>query len=178
MLDGKIVSRPIIDYNENPDGIDGRTGAQISGSFTLQEAQDLATFLKIGALPVDLKLISQSTVTATLGQQALDQGLKAGLIGLILVSLFFLVYYRFLGVIAILGLAVYAVFFLAMMKLIPITLTLPGIAGSDPHDRRRGRLERRHLRANKGGVPEGALDDLVDHDGLQARDRRRSSTPT
>jgi SecD/SecF fusion protein len=129
VLDGKIVTRPIIDYNENPQGIDGRTGAQISGSFQLQEAQDLATFLKIGALPVELKLISQSTVTATLGQQALDDGLKAGLIGLLLVSIFFLLYYRFLGVIAIIGLGVYAVFFLAMMKLIPITLTLPGIAG-------------------------------------------------
>ena len=129
VLDGKIVSRPIIDYNENPDGIDGRTGAQISGSFTTQEAQDLATFLKIGALPINLKLISQSTVTATLGQQALDDGLKAGLIGLLLVSIFFLLYYRLLGAIAIVGLGVYAVFFLAIMKLIPITLTLPGIAG-------------------------------------------------
>ena len=124
-----IVSRPIIDYTENSAGIDGRTGAQISGSFSLQEAQDLAEFLKIGALPIDLNLVSQSTVTATLGQQALDQGLKAGLVGLILVALFFLAYYRFLGLIAILGLAVYAAFFLAMMKLIPITLTLPGIAG-------------------------------------------------
>jgi SecD/SecF fusion protein len=129
VLDQKIVSRPVIDYQENPDGIDGRTGAQISGGFTTQQAQDLATFLKIGALPVNLKLISQSTVTATLGQQALDEGLKAGLIGLLLVSVFFLAYYRFLGAIAILGLAVYAVFFLAIMKLIPITLTLPGIAG-------------------------------------------------
>ncbi len=129
VLDGKIVSRPIIDYNENPDGIDGRTGAQISGSFTVQEAQDLAEFLKIGALPVDLKLISQSTVTATLGQQALDEGLKAGIAGLILVALFLLAYYRFLGLIAVLGLAVYAVFFFALMKLIPITLTLPGMAG-------------------------------------------------
>jgi len=129
VLDQKIVSRPVIDYQENPDGIDGRTGAQISGGFTVQQAQDLATFLKIGALPINLKLVSQSTVTATLGQQALDQGLKAGLIGLLLVSIFFLLYYRFLGAIAILGLAVYAIFFLAIMKLIPITLTLPGIAG-------------------------------------------------
>jgi len=129
VLDGTIVSRPVIDYTENPDGIDGRTGAQISGSFTVQQAQDLATFLKIGALPIELKLISQSTVTATLGQQALDDGVKAGLIGLVLVSLFFLLYYRFLGAIAIVGLAVYATFFLALMKLIPITLTLPGIAG-------------------------------------------------
>jgi SecD/SecF fusion protein len=129
VLDQKIVSRPVIDYQENPDGIDGRTGAQISGGFTIQQAQDLATFLKIGALPVNLKLVSQSTVTATLGQQALDEGLKAGLIGLLLVSIFFLAYYRFLGAIAILGLVVYAIFFLAIMKLIPITLTLPGIAG-------------------------------------------------
>ncbi len=129
ILDGEIVSRPIIDYEENPDGIDGRTGAQISGGFTVQEAQDLATFLKLGALPVKLQLVSQSTVTATLGQQALDEGLQAGLIGLLLVALFFLVYYRFLGAIAILGLGVYAIFFLALMKLIPITLTLPGIAG-------------------------------------------------
>ncbi len=129
VLDQKIVSRPVIDYQENPDGIDGRTGAQISGGFTIQQAQDLATFLKIGALPVNLKLVSQSTVTATLGQQALDEGLKAGLIGLLLVSIFFLVFYRFLGAIAILGLVVYAIFFLAIMKLIPITLTLPGIAG-------------------------------------------------
>jgi SecD/SecF fusion protein len=129
VLDGKIVSRPVIDYQENPQGIDGRTGAQISGGFTVQQAQDLATFLKIGALPINLKLVSQSTVTATLGQQALDEGLKAGLIGIALVAIFFLAYYRFLGAIAILGLAVYAVFFLAIMKLIPITLTLPGIAG-------------------------------------------------
>ena len=129
VLDGEIVSRPIIDFEELPDGIDGRNGAQISGSFTVQEAQDLAEFLKIGALPVDLKLISQSTVTATLGKQALDQGLKAGLAGLLLVALFLLVYYRFLGAIAVLGLGAYSVFFYALMKLIPITLTLPGIAG-------------------------------------------------
>ena len=79
VLDNEIVSRPIINFCENPDGIDGRTGAQISGSFTLTEAQDLAKFLQIGALPVNLTLISQSTVSATLGEEALDQGLKAGL---------------------------------------------------------------------------------------------------
>ena len=87
MLDGQVVTRPIINFDENPDGIDGRTGAQISGSFTsITDAQDLAEFLHIGALPINLKLISQSTVSATLGQQALDQGLRAGLIGLILVD--------------------------------------------------------------------------------------------
>ena len=129
VLDGELVSRPIINFVENPDGIDGRTGAQISGLDNLTEAQDLAEVLRIGALPIQLTLVSQSTVSATLGEQALDQGLKAGLAGLAIVLLFLILYYRLLGVIAGLGLLVYAVFFLALIKLIPITLTLPGIAG-------------------------------------------------
>jgi SecD/SecF fusion protein len=130
ILDNEVKTRPLINFAQNPDGIDGRTGAEISGGFTsIQEAQDLATFLQIGALPINLKLISQSQVSATLGEQALHQGLKAGLIGLLLVILFLIAYYRFLGVVATLGLAVYAVFFFALIKLIPITMTLPGIAG-------------------------------------------------
>ena len=68
-------------------------------------------------------------MSATLGQQALNQGLKAGIIGLILVCLFLLIYYRFLGLVAVIGLAIYGVLFFALIKLIPITLTLPGIAG-------------------------------------------------
>ena len=130
VLDSEVKTRPFINFAENPDGIDGRTGAQISGGFTsIQDAQELATFLQIGALPINLKLISQSEVSATLGEQALHQGLKAGLIGLLLVILFLIIYYRFLGVVATLGLGIYAVFFFALIKLIPITLTLPGIAG-------------------------------------------------
>ncbi len=129
VLDNEIVSRPIINFVENPAGIDGRQGAQIEGIGALQESQELAEFLKIGALPIELKLISQSTVSASLGEQALDQGLKAGLIGLILVVLFLIAYYRFLGVVAALGLALYGIFFYALVELIPITLTLPGIAG-------------------------------------------------
>jgi SecD/SecF fusion protein len=130
VLDNEIKTAPVINFQENPDGIDGRTGAQISGGFSsIQDAQDLATFLQIGALPINLKLISQTQVSATLGEQALDQGLKAGLIGLALVILFLIGYYRLLGVVATLGLAVYAVVFFALIKLIPITMTLPGIAG-------------------------------------------------
>jgi SecD/SecF fusion protein len=128
-LDQEIVSRPIINFCENPTGIDGRNGAQISGIGNVTEAQDLARFLQIGALPVNLTLISQSTVSATLGQEALDQGLQAGIAGLIVVLLFLLAYYRALGLVAGLGLLVYAVFFFALIKLIPITMTLPGIAG-------------------------------------------------
>ena len=128
VLDEQIKSRPIINFVENPNGIDGRNGAEING-LNLQESQDLAEILQIGALPVDLTQISSSTVSATLGQEALDQGLKAGIVGLILVCLFLLAYYRFLGFVAVIGLAIYGLFFFALIKLIPITLTLPGIAG-------------------------------------------------
>ncbi len=128
-LDGELKSAPIINFIDNPDGIDGRTGAQISGNFTIQSSQDLANVLQIGAIPIDLHVISQSTISATLGQQALDQGLKAGLVGLVAVIMFLLVYYRLLGLVSVIGLAVYALFFFALIKLIPITLTLPGIAG-------------------------------------------------
>jgi SecD/SecF fusion protein len=130
VLDNEVKTRPLINFAENPDGIDGRTGAQISGGFnSITDAQDLATILQIGALPINLKLISQTQVSATLGEQALDQGLKAGLIGLALVILFLILYYRMLGVVATIGLAVYAAVFFALIKLIPITMTLPGIAG-------------------------------------------------
>jgi SecD/SecF fusion protein len=129
VLDNELISRPYIDFQQNPDGIDGRTGAQISGGFTIQSAQDLANFLRIGALPVKLELISQSQVSATLGQEALDQGLLAGAVGLGVVVLFLLAFYRVAGAIAIAGLAVYGVYFYALIELIPITMTLPGIAG-------------------------------------------------
>src|SRR5215213_4217163 len=128
-LDNQLVSTPFINYRENPDGIDGSTGAQISGGFTITSAQDLAKVLKIGALPLRLELISRSQVSATLGKQALNQGLKAGIAGFIIVALFLLVFYRVLGIIATLALAIYAVYFYAIIKLIPVTLTLPGIAG-------------------------------------------------
>ena len=130
VLDNEVRTRPIINFQENPDGIDGRNGAQISGGFqNVQEAQDLATTLQIGALPINLKLISETQVSATLGSQALHDGIKAGVIGLALVVLFLLFYYRFLGLIASIALGAYGVIFFALIKLIPITLTLPGIAG-------------------------------------------------
>jgi SecD/SecF fusion protein len=129
VLDRALVSRPYIDYRENPNGIDGRTGAQISGGFTLSEAQDLADVLKTGALPITLKPISETKVSATLGKQALHEGLIAGAVGLVLVLLFLLLFYRLLGAIAGVALLFYAILFFGLIKLIPITLTLPGIAG-------------------------------------------------
>ena len=128
-LDNELISTPYIDWTRNPEGIDGANGSEISGGFTIKSAQNLANLLKTGALPIKLKLISATKVSASLGKQALHQGLLAGLAGLLLVSLFLLVLYRVLGVVAILALSVYGLLMFALVKLIPITLTLPGIAG-------------------------------------------------
>ncbi|HEX8120641.1 MAG TPA: protein translocase subunit SecD [Solirubrobacteraceae bacterium] len=129
VLDDELISTPFIDFVQNPNGIDASNGSQIEGGFTIQSAQDLSNLLKTGALPVKLELISQSQVSATLGQEALDQGLVAGIVGFSIVALFLLIFYRILGLIAVLALTVYAVYFFALIKLIPITMTLPGIAG-------------------------------------------------
>ena len=129
VLDDELVSIPSIDWRKNSDGIDGRTGAQIEGGFTIQSAQQLANVLKTGALPLKLELIASSQVSATLGAEALDQGLTAGIAGFIIVALFLLIFYRVLGVIAVMAMAVYALYFFALIKLVPVTLTLPGIAG-------------------------------------------------
>jgi SecD/SecF fusion protein len=128
-LDGKLITVPSIDYRQYPDGISGSGGADITGGFTSTSAQDLAQLLQDGALPINLRLISSSQVSATLGSQALHQGLIAGLAGLAVIMLFLLVFYRALGVIATVALFAYAIYFYALLKLIPVTLTLPGIAG-------------------------------------------------
>jgi SecD/SecF fusion protein len=129
VLDNQIITAPFIDYTENPEGIDPTTGSQISGGFTLTSAQNLADELQSGALPIKLELISQSQISATLGKTALKQGLIAGLVGFAVVCLFLLLFYRVLGAIAVGGLLIYGVYYFALVKLIPITLTLPGIAG-------------------------------------------------
>jgi SecD/SecF fusion protein len=129
-LDNQIVSLATIDYQENPEGIDGSTGAQINGIGSIQETQDLAESLRIGALPIELKLISKTQVSATLGKQALNQGLIAGAAGLLLTLGFLIVFFRVLGIVAGFALVIYALLLFAIIKLIPITLTLPGIAGT------------------------------------------------
>jgi SecD/SecF fusion protein len=129
VLDDELVSAPSVNYVEYPDGIDGSNGAEISGGFTIQSAQDLAKILKIGALPVRLGLVSRSQVSATLGAQALHQGLVAGAAGFLIVVLFLSAVYRVLGVIASVALGIYGLYLYAIVALIPIVLTLPGIAG-------------------------------------------------
>jgi SecD/SecF fusion protein len=129
VLDGQLITTPSIDYTKYPEGIDASNGSQISGGFTITSAQELANELQSGALPIKLQLISDSQVSATLGKTALNQGLIAGLAGFAVVCLFLLLFYRVLGAIAVGGLLIYGIYFFAMIKLIPITLTLPGIAG-------------------------------------------------
>src|SRR6185312_9460568 len=128
-LDGQLITTPSIDYTRYPEGIDASQGSEISGGFTIGSAQELAEELQSGAVPIRLELISRSQVSATLGKQALNEGLLAGLAGFLVVCLFLLVFYRVLGLIAVGGLLIYGVYFFALIKLIPITLTLPGIAG-------------------------------------------------
>ncbi|MHB8532158.1 MAG: protein translocase subunit SecD [Solirubrobacteraceae bacterium] len=129
VLDGQLITAPSIDYRKYPEGIDAATGSQISGGFTIGSAQELAEELQQGALPIKLVLVSRHQVSATLGKQALSEGLLAGLAGFIVVCFFLLVFYRVLGLIAVGGLIIYGIYFFALIKLIPITLTLPGIAG-------------------------------------------------
>src|SRR5664280_1602435 len=129
VLDEQLITTPSIDYTKYPEGIDATTGSQISGGFTITSAQELAQELQSGALPIKLEPISNSQISATLGKTALNQGLVAGLVGFGIVCLFLLLFYRVLGAIAMGGLLIYGVYFYALIKLIPITLTLPGIAG-------------------------------------------------
>jgi len=103
--------------------------AQITGKFTVEEAKQLAERLNAGALPVPINLISQQNIGASLGHASLTQSLKAGLIGFLAILLFMIVFYRFSGFFASLSLIIYVIFLLAIFKLIPVTLTLAGIAG-------------------------------------------------
>ena len=128
-LDGALVTVPSIDFRQYPYGIDASNGSEITGSFTYSTATTLANVMASGALPVKLEEISSELISATLGHQALNQGLVAGLVGLALVALFLLIFYRVLGVIAVSALAIYALYLYALIKLVPVTLTLPGIAG-------------------------------------------------
>src|ERR687895_1805583 len=129
VLDNELVSAPHINYQENPGGIDGSTGAQISGGFTISSAQDLAKILEIGALPLRLDLVSRSQVSASLGAQALDQGLTAGLAGFLIVALFLISFYRVLGVIATVAMVIYGLYFYALVELILFILATAGVKG-------------------------------------------------
>lgn len=122
-LDGMIISSPVVNEAIT-------TGqAVISGNFSLPEAQELIKRLNAGALPVPIKLVSQQTIGPSLGKISIDESCKAGIIGLILVALYMILFYRFKGFLAVIALGIYTAIVLALFKLIPVTLTLAGISG-------------------------------------------------
>jgi len=108
---------------------DGRGRITSERGFTLDYARSLAVQMRYGALPVPLKVVNNRTVGATLGQDSVRKSITAGLVGLSVVLLFMFSYYRLPGFLADLALIMYALFNLAVFKLIPVVLTLPGIAG-------------------------------------------------
>jgi len=122
-LDGQPISLPVV-----KEPISGGQ-AQITGKFTNEEAKQLVERLNAGALPVPIKLLSQQSIGASLGETSLKSGLKAGLIGIVLVIIFMLGYYQVFGLFASLALIIYTALSLAIFKLIPVTLTLAGVAG-------------------------------------------------
>jgi len=123
VLDNEVVSAPNVQEK-----IVGGT-AQITGSFTLDEAKKLSIQLNAGALPVPVKVVEERTIGATLGVESISKSIIAGLVGLGMVILFMILAYGKLGLVADIGLIVFGVITLALYKLIPVVLTLPGIAG-------------------------------------------------
>ncbi|MDO8424486.1 MAG: protein translocase subunit SecD, partial [bacterium] len=122
-IDGLPISAPVVQEK-----ISGGK-AQITGSFTPVEAKTLARSLNAGALPVPITLLSQQSVGPTLGKLSLEKSYKAGLIGFLAVVLFMVIFYRLPGLVASIALAIYILINLAIFKMIPVTLTLAGIAG-------------------------------------------------
>ncbi|HLD11479.1 MAG TPA: protein translocase subunit SecD, partial [Patescibacteria group bacterium] len=122
-LDQDMVSSPVV--REKISG--GR--AVISGDFTVEQAKTLSIQLNAGALPVPIQIVEQDNVEATLGSQTVQKGAMAGLVGLFLVVAFMAAYYGKLGLIADLSLIIYGILTLAIYKFVPITLSMPGVAG-------------------------------------------------
>lgn len=123
VLDNQVLSAPSIN-SAIPEG-----KGEITGKFTLEEAQNLAVQMRYGSLPVPLEVVNRNTIGATLGSDSVRKSLIAGAIGLVAVLIFMLVYYRLPGLLASLALILYAGLNLAIYKVVPVTLTLPGIVG-------------------------------------------------
>jgi preprotein translocase subunit SecD len=123
VLDKKIISAPSIN-GAIPSG-----SGVIQGSFTNDEANNLAVQMRYGALPFAFKIVESRLIGPTLGQDSLNKSLLAGLIGFLIVILFMAIYYRLPGLMASVSIVIYALVMLACFRLIPVVLTLPGIAG-------------------------------------------------
>jgi preprotein translocase subunit SecD len=126
-LDSSVISAPVI-QNSIPGG-----NVQISagglGGFSAKEANNLVTVLKYGSLPFPITELSSDQISATLGSQFLDQSLLAGAIGILLVIIFMITYYRLTGLVASFALVYYTLVMYAIFRLVPVTLTLAGVAG-------------------------------------------------
>lgn len=122
VLDGRVLSAPVINAAISDNGV-------ITGQFSREEADSLGIQMRYGALPVPLTVVDVRTIGASLGQDSVDASLTAGIIGMAMVLLFMLVLYRLPGLLADLALIAYVTFNIAIFKLLPVTLTLPGIAG-------------------------------------------------
>lgn len=123
ILDNQIIEAPTVSQQIT------QGSGQITGNFTVDSAKQLAEQLNAGALPVPVKLISQNSVGASLGALSIKQSIMAGIVGAIMVLTFMIANYGWLGVIADIGLFIFTVITIALYKIIPVTLTLPGIAG-------------------------------------------------
>jgi len=122
VLDKKVISAPVIQAQIEDQG-------QITGQFTYEEANSLTIQLRYGSLPIPFKVVESRIVGPTLGQDSLTKSLFAGVVGILIVFLFMGIYYRLPGVLADISIIVYAVLAFAIFKWIPVTLTLPGVAG-------------------------------------------------
>ena len=127
VLDKEVVSAPVI--NQAITGGSGIISSNAPGGFPLEEARDVAIKMKYGALPVPLTVVENRTIGPTLGQDSIQRSIQAGAIGLFVVLLFMITYYRLPGFLADLALIIYALLNFALYKLIPVTLTLPAITG-------------------------------------------------
>jgi preprotein translocase subunit SecD len=128
VLDGRVISAPRIDSAIPGGNVEINQNGTIGG-YPLKEATELTTVLQFGSLPFPIKELSNDTISATLGEQFLNQSLLAGLVGILLVMGFMIIYYRLPGVIASFALVYYTLVVLAIFRLVPVTLTLAGIAG-------------------------------------------------
>jgi preprotein translocase subunit SecD len=128
VLDGRSISEATVGPQFATAGITGGS-ASISGSFNAETARELEVQLRGGSLPLPVKIVEVRTIGPSLGAENVRTSLVAGLAGLALVGVFMVIVYRLAGVVAVVALALYALFNLALYALIPVTLTLPGIAG-------------------------------------------------
>jgi preprotein translocase subunit SecD len=127
-LDDRLLTAPRVDVKHAASGITGGN-ASITGNFQTKEANELSIQLRGGALPVPVKVEENRTIGASLGRDSIQSSIYAGALGLALVLIFMVVYYRLPGVIADIALLLYALFTLAIFNLLGVTLTLPGVAG-------------------------------------------------